>query len=68
MDNLCCPCEKSGYLLQMIIRADCNESNKFLSDYIRDNLAIANNLNYNYKNEDLENLKWLNILFNFFYL
>jgi hypothetical protein len=66
MDNLCCPCEKSGYLLQMIIRADCNESDKFLSDYIRDNLAIANNLNYNYKNEDLENLKMVKYIIQLF--
>ena len=66
MDNLCSPYEKSGYLLKMIIRADCDESNKFLSDYIDDNLAIANNLNYNYKNEDLENLKMVKYIIQLF--
>ena len=61
-----CVREKSGYLLKMIIRADCDESNKFLSDYIDDNLAIANNLNYNYKNEDLENLKMVKYIIQLF--
>lgn len=57
LDNLDCPFETDGYLLKIIIKANNDEFNDFFKNYADENLKIVNDINYNYKKEDLENLK-----------